>query len=293
MRLLPIPISQHLQRGALSNAVTRYQSVHHEFSALVDYGVGLIEAQAGYMPASDRHYFAERIFGKLICHGLTLRHLSPPVAGGSANQLWDISSVYAIGRTLIETYEALAYVALEATSEEEHTFRILLWKLHAEERRSEMLRLIGSSHPEVPTVSANVSSFRLELLSHPWLASAGREVERKIQRGDTPPYHLSRAERDRRANIDNEYHTAVSMHLSSHVHTHPFSVYQLFEFQAGDAECLRLMSIPLQYSCGFLAKAIMGMRELFSSSAPPVSPELEASVARWEHVLRIGVKHVG
>ncbi|MGH7926902.1 MAG: hypothetical protein ACREQV_03820, partial [Candidatus Binatia bacterium] len=88
----------------------------------------------------------------LVCHGLSLQRLSPtPVP--TAGEFWDISSNYAIARALIETYEALSYIAIEDVQETEREFRVLLWKLHAQERRIEMLRLIGSKHSDINNVA--------------------------------------------------------------------------------------------------------------------------------------------
>jgi hypothetical protein len=125
------------------------------------------------------------------------------------------------------------------------------------------------------------------------LPSAGKDIGGKVRRGETPPYHLSRAERDIRCKINRDYHTAVIMHLSSHVHTHPFSVHQLFQFQAGDPECLGLMGVSLQYSSAFLAKAVIGMRELFAPAVPAISRSFQQLLDTWDGILANGVKVAG
>lgn len=204
--------------------------------------------------------------------------------------MWDISSSYAIARTLVETYEALAYVALDRIEATEREFRFLLWTVHAEERRLEMLRLIRSKHREIAEIERKLNAARSAILRHPFAQSVAPGLVKKIERGETPPFHNSRADRDAASGIDNDYHRAVTMHLSSHVHTHPFSVQQLLSFQAGDPECLQLMSIPLQYSCGFLAKAIPGMIDLFGPRSPQVSEPLERALAVWNQGLATGFK---
>lgn len=274
----------------MKSEVERYRDMYEEFDAILTYAMRLIEAQACFTPRDDREFYAERIFGKLICHALTLKRLSPSPTPQQAIELWDISSNYAIARTLIETYEALAYIALDEVPPAEREFRVLLWQVHAAERRLEMLRLIGSKNIEIPNVESELAENRQKLLDHPFFATVGKSLASKVQRGDAPPFHNSRAERDVASKIDHDYHLAVIMHLSSHVHTHPFSVYQLFSFQAGDSECLRLMSIPVQYSCAFLAKATTGMRSLFRPRIPEAPQGLEQAVAVWENLLAQGVK---
>jgi hypothetical protein len=272
----------------MNEVQSRYRDAYDEFSSLLAYAVALIEAQAGHEPDNEREFYGERIFGKLVCHGMSLKRLSPSPPPVHARELWDVSSSYAIARTLIETYDALAYVAFELLEPMEREFRLSLWKLHAEERRAEMLRLIGST--EAVALQARVVELKQAMLAHPFLPQAGTELRMKLQKGEIPPYHLTQRERGKRAEIDRDYHRAVVMHLSSHVHTHPFSVYQLFQFQAGEPECLRLMSIPLQYSAAFLAKAIDGMIAIFHPRVPAVSPTLRRALDSWNELLRKGVK---
>lgn len=276
----------------MADVITKYREAYAEFSSLLAHAAALVEAQSGHKPNGDRELYAERIFTKMVCHGISLKRLSPsPTLPG--NELWDISSNYAIARALIETYEALAYVSLESVDEDEREFRIRLWKLHAQERRREMLRLIGSGHPEIPAVEADITALRSAILGHPLTQALGSAFRGKVERGVTPPYHLSRAERDARSNIDRDYHAAVIMHLSSHVHTHPFSVHQLLGFKAGDPDCLRLMAIPLQYCLAFLGKAVIGIREIFSPHVPPMSDDLQQINDTWGEVLTKGLKDAG
>lgn len=277
----------------MHEALQHYASSYSEFSSLLAYSVSLIEAQRGETPRDERESYAERIFGKLVCHGLSLQRLSPSPPPTKSGELWDVSSNYALARTLIETYDALAYVAFESISNTEREFRLLLWQVHSLERRAEMLRLMGSKDPKVGDVLTDLARLKSSLLGHTFLLSAGEELRKKIEKGETPPYHLSQKERDQRAGIDRDYHRAVVMHLSSHVHTHPFSVYQLFEFQAGDPECFRLMAIPLQYSTGFLSKAVVGMIELFQPRTPPINASLQRTIDLWNGLLAKGVASAG
>lgn len=267
----------------------RYRRVYSQLSALIDYSRRLIEAQTSHACVNIQQSYAEKIFVKLLCHALTLRNLSP--TPGASNELWDLSSQYAIARTLIETYEALAYIGTDTVSDPERQFRMLLWKLHSAERRSQMLELIGSRDPECQRVLASYNTLKDETLAHPFLATVSNGLKAKIERGDTPPYHLSRKERDKQCGIDPDYHTVVIMHLSQHVHTLPFSVDQLLQFQTGDPECLRLMSVAVEYATGFLAKSLIGIIGLFAPRVPAISEDVKRALDMWEQVLMNGVKN--
>ncbi len=270
----------------------RYQNSCIDFDSLLTYGISLIEAQKGFTPNNMHENYGEKIFTKLICHAITLKNLSPPPSPNETPTLWDVSSNYAIARTLIETYEALAYISFEPISDTERDFRFLLWNLHADERRLEMLRLIGSTNPEIIEIQSRLTEMRKSILAHAYLPEIKNETVKKIKNNKTPPYHLTLSERDERSGIDNNYHKSVIMHLSSHIHTHPFSIQQLFLFKAGDPESLRLMSIAINYSAAFLAKSIDGMIQLFHPRTPVVSDSLRILLDTWSDLLRNGLKNV-
>jgi hypothetical protein len=273
-----------------SSVEQRYRKAFNEFSSLVDFGYRFIESLVGQQPKSDRHSYAHTIFMKLVCHGLTLRDLSPSPSAPATRKLWDVSSNYAIARTLVETYESLAYVALEPVVPAETEFRLLLWKVHSEERRVEMLRLIGSNHPEIPQLKEELDEHRARLIDHPFFATVFGDFQKNVKASKTPPFHKSTRDRCGAVNVDYDYYRALQMQLSQHVHTFPLSVHQLFNFRTDDPECLRLMSMPLNYSSAFVSKALTGMRDLFAPDTPKFPSELENVIAVWEGILSHGVK---
>ncbi|MEH6543008.1 MAG: DUF5677 domain-containing protein [Porticoccaceae bacterium] len=274
----------------MNESSENYAKIYNDFSLLLEYGERLIELQVGTKPSGSYQVYGERIFVKLLCHGKTLKRLSPTPGLQGASELWDISSNYAIARTLIETFDALAYIAIENTDELERDFRIKFWKLHSEARRLKMLTLIGSQDPRVEGVRQDVENYRAEILAHEHLKKCGAELRKKIEKENYQPYHLTQKQRNERAGINNEYQNSVTMHLSSHVHTHPFSVFQLVDFKAGDPECLGLMSMGLQYSTAYLAKAIVGVSAMFKPMVPSQSNEVSHLLELWERIIGNGIK---
>ena len=192
-----------------------------------------------------------------------------------------------------EAYDALAYVAIDDVQTSEREFQILLWKLHSEERRQKMLRLIGSTAPGVVDVDKNVTELRQKLTSHDFFNSADAGLKKKVQNGNVPPFHLSHADRNKRAGVNHEYYNAAVMFLSSYVHTYPFSVHQLMEFRAGDPESLRLMSLPVQHASGFLAKGIEGMSLVFGDVMPSPPEAASELLSTWIEIIGHGTSGVG
>ena len=110
----------------MTDILRRYQNSCDEFNLLLSYGIALIEAQKGFTPNNMHENYGEKIFTKLICHAITLKNLSPSPSPNDTPTLWDVSSNYAIARTLIETYEALAYISFEPIDKIERDFRFFL-----------------------------------------------------------------------------------------------------------------------------------------------------------------------
>lgn len=274
---------------------TRYKFICTQFDLLVSHGVSISKALAGRESPTDHEYYADRIFSKLLCHALTLMRILPTglvPTRPENSELWDISSACALARALLEAFDALAYVSIEQVSDHEREFRVLLWKLHSEERRQEMLKLIGSTAPGVSEVKNNVTTLRQQLTQQEFFLKLDDQTKRKIERGEAPPFHLSHAERNRRVGVDHDYYKAAVMFLSCYVHTYPFSIHQLMNFQAGEPESLRLMFLPVQYATGFLAKAILGTQVIFGDKLPDPSEKVSEVLSVWVEILGNGISKV-
>lgn len=269
---------------------SQYAEFYTEFEALLEYAIAVLNAQAGHKVQSSRENYGEKIFGKIVCHAISLKRILPNPIRSKDTEIWDISSAYAISRTILESYEALAYVAVENISEEELECRILAWKLHAQERRHKMLLLIGSKDPRIAEVEEDIRSIRVAVLGPQFGHILPKELRGKINKGECPPYLVSRRVRLNAADINSDYFTAALMHLSSHVHAHPFSLHQLFDFRAGTAEAYGLMKIGGEYAGGFLAAAVREMSNLFSPRIPDPPTSVRDTLELWWAILQRGVK---
>jgi hypothetical protein len=62
----------------------RYRATYDEFAALLDNAVATADLQEGRKVRGDRDSYGEKIFIKLVCHGLSSKRLSPSSALVSA-----------------------------------------------------------------------------------------------------------------------------------------------------------------------------------------------------------------
>lgn len=192
-------------------------------------------------------------------------------------------------RALIETYEALFYIAIDKIDAEERDFRINFWKPHSEDRRKKLLNLIESKNSALVDVAVDVENLHKLVVNHPFLNNFP-DLRSKIQKREYQPFHLNQSQRNQRASIDDAYYKAIYMQLSAHLHTHPFSVHQLIDFRASNPECIRLMTVAVHYSTAFLVKAILGLQVLFGPRIPEEKPSVTNILFLWNELVSRGAK---
>lgn len=267
-----------------------YSQEVREFDAVLEHAKAVSHALVGKASPSANASYAAQIFVKAISHCLVIRHLVPDPARKRTNELWDVPSISAVARCVIDCHDAFVYIGAMDCSAEEAAFRQLLWEAHDKTRRARMLRAIGSRDPRNPTLFKEAEELTAKVMSHPVYATIRKDLQKKVADGDPPAYHLSQREICAAASVDYDYYTAITMQLSQYVHTYPFSVRQLFAFKAGTLDSLRLMALPMQYTIPFLARIAEGVRKQFPGLTPEPPSRTAKSMALWRTISTTGVK---
>lgn len=273
----------------MTMAPNRYLEILGAFDALVAHGRAVSNRLAGRRIEREEVRYADAIYTKLICHAISLRKLSPSLAESQLPELWDVSSASAVARSLIESFDALAYIGIHAVTESERRFRIMLWELHDQQRRLVMLARSRSSHRGVKDISARTATLKAALIAHPFYPSTGKDLQHKVSHGDAPAFHLSQKQLNAASGINHDYYTTAIMFLSQYVHTFPFALHQLMNFTPGEPEALHISSMPLQYSLGFLAKAIVGMVTIWPAGHVDTDDFTEGVLGKWLIIAEQGV----
>jgi len=266
----------------------KYRSFLSEYESMLAYARQMSTQLVGITPEHKYLQYAEQILVKALAHCVTFRELV--IHLDKNNVLWDLSSLSAIARSIIETHDALAYIALENVTTEERNFRIILWEYHDTSRRLKMLTAIGSQDPQFFEMKANSAAQKQKVISDPHFANLNGNVQRKINEDDPPPYHLSQRERCSVNRINFDFYNFATMQLSQHVHTLPYCIHQFFHFRAGSKEALHLMAMPIQFTLPFLARTIEGILLLFPGKCESPSKDVQNSIELWSHILESGLK---
>lgn len=114
--------------------------------------------------------------------------------------------------------------------------------------------------------------------------------QQRISAGDAPAFLVSQKVLNAANGVNQEYNVAATMMLSQYVHTLPMSVQQLFEFKADTPDARNLSALPIQYSMGFLTRAIMRMTTAFPHGRPAFTEQQSRIFANWKAVIENGVR---
>ena len=271
----------------------RYLAILHKFDGILCYAKEVSSKLTGRTVGEQWEAYADAIYTKLVCHAISLRVLTPSLSPPGETQLWDVASCSAVARSLIEAYDALAYIAFQGVSPSERRFRVCLWELHDQQRRLRMLERIQSTNPEVDAIRLRAKQLSEDLAAYSEYAAASNDLRAKVTRGDAPPIHFSQRDSNAASNVNHDFYTTATMYLSQFVHTLPMSVHQLMHFRAGEPEALHACALPVQYSMAFLAKAVAGMTAAFPEAAVPAKPEIHSAIELWVGLLENGVGGAG
>lgn len=259
----------------------KYRACIRDYDSILEHARAVSASLASLTPNSVQLKYAEQIYVKLIVHGVTLRTLAPNPWKRRADELWDLGSMSAIARCLIEALDALFYISDTGPMQEERDFRLQLWLLHDQTRRSKMLDAIGSTHQQADEIRHGVSTRTESIQNHPYFAKLKLNHRKSILEGDPPSFHLSQKERCVAKGLDYNYFNISTMQLSQYVHTLPFSVHQLFEFRAGNPDSLHLMTLPFEYTLPFICCAALEMQALFPERTPEPPSRVRIKMNCW------------
>lgn len=275
--------------GVVPVNLKRYSEIVDELETMLRIGTAISTRLAGTTPSETHLSYADPIYTKLLCHALSLHKLSPQVQNKSDQELWDLPSACAIARCIIEAHDVLGYMVFSEISSEEREFRLLLWRLHDQQRRSKMLLAVESKDARADEIHDQARILNDEVIGHSWFINVSKSLQGKIKSGDAPSFLLSQRELNKANAINHQYHSSATMWLSQYVHTFPMSLHQLSEFQAGTAEALHLSAMPIQYTLGFFATSITKMAGKFREANIELSPGDKALFSRWCSVAENGV----
>jgi hypothetical protein len=268
----------------MSDVVDRYRQAVGEAETVVQSGLRMA---AQGRPASGREAeIVAVVFPKLLLHARAILDLAPrPVLPWPAGETWDISSMAALARALIESYYMMFYVAVDRVPDDIREFRWLLWDYHCASRTLEMLRLARpeGEDGDLADAEAAVSALQTAIGEHPVFLRQTRLVRKSVREGQLSIFSTN-TDLSSRAGIDPRYYRAAFMFLSSYVHAHAFSIRQLSAFRSGTEGGLRLVTTVVEYCTAYVCLALRDYAGLLPAHPGPEG-DAAAVVRRWTAIV--------
>jgi len=96
-------------------SIDQYSELLEEVREVVSLTIGLSEETTGRIVNEWSHEYSSYVFTKICCHGISALRLAPtglvPAKPGSS-EVWDLSSLCAVVRALIDAYYVMYYLNL-------------------------------------------------------------------------------------------------------------------------------------------------------------------------------------
>jgi len=245
-------------------------------------------ATSGREVSTSREAYGSHIFGKICVTGIAILKLLPKSTfyfAPNGLEIWDISSVSALSRSLIDSYNIFYYLIIEKVDKDELEFRFILWKLHSECERLKMLEFIGSTSNALDDIKQNIEYLRKELKNNKFYQKLDFKKQRFWGSAEKGVF-LTNTKISESAGIKPNYYKATYKYLSQYVHTYAFSISQLAIFRAGDAESLNRLETIVEYCIVYLCFSIRDFLKVFPDQSSNIPSEIIKTIEDWEYIMR-------
>jgi Family of unknown function (DUF5677) len=236
---------------------------------------------------------ASYIFGKICTHAISLLKLQLSLPGdntGTIVDVWDISSIATITRSIIDSYYVCYYLAIDECSKSELEFRRELWNYHGEYQRFDMLKRIKSKNPKFKEIERDIDSQRLKIVNSSFYQTiTGTKFKRNIIDGKVAVL-LSNTELSKRAGINPDYYKSNFNYLSAYTHAHPYAFSQLKNFRVDDNESLRLVKYIIDLATGYICYAVRDFIKLVPDQKKSVDSKSKNLIDDWEDIFKNIIK---
>jgi hypothetical protein len=271
----------------------RYEQELLNFQQTVSLACRLSASVAGREVVDWRLQYGSFIFVKACLHGISLRKIAPSLETGGGQpelEFWDMSSMCALARCIMDCYFTLFYLMLDPISDEELEFRRLVWCHHSEAKRYEMLRRNNYSPEDIANTKKDADDLLSHAQAHPCYQKLTKSKKKLVAEAKDPCL-ATKEELCIRAGVANGYYRTAWMMFSNYTHTHPFALSQIMDFGAGKEEALHLLSGPLQFSTAFLSLSILAMMKAFPDAQTLANSQETKRLGFWQNIASDFDKH--
>jgi len=257
----PQTVAVRLDRaiGDLATMSRRLHSIGTLYSRqLFDHGA-LGEMAGALIYKSVRHAVS---FLRLIpAQGLSVKDIGP--------EFWDVSSQACLARALMECLDMLVYIRTAPAAMLSDQLILNGLRLHDLDRRSQVLKMLGSTASRAQTIYRDREKYFQLVVGDPCFSKLSQKIQKNIERSQPPDFLIELPQRLVTLDIEKDAWATAKIVLSSHVHSHPFSLLKIANHDIGDIELVREISIVCRMALASICVLVEFMEQELGSLTPP------------------------
>ena len=227
---------------------------------------------------NEREEYGSHVFSKICMHAIAIQKIIPysRYNQNPNEQIWDLASLPALIRDLVETYYHYFYIMMEKVSDDEINFRFDILKYHS---HSERLRMVKQRIPKstaIQELEDDKAAAKQKVIDNP-LCQIPPEIDKeinpelykkldrlykKIRKGEKAVLKSDK-QLNKAANINENYYKSMYKYLSQFTHTTKFSIDQIGAFRHFEDEHKILFIEMLNYAINYLALSIRDFAKSF------------------------------
>jgi len=237
---------------------------------------------------SWRKQYCSYIFTKLIMHAQAILLVRPNLErqlDKYESDIWDISSLAALTRAIVDSYYVFFYLGLDQANEDELEFRFYLWNYHSEKQRFDMLKKIKSLDPSMEELENEVKDLKNKVIQNTFYQSLDSKIQRKIRKGEIGILY-SNSELSDRLGINSDYYKAIYNDLSAHIHGYPYALTQLAAFRSNDDGSLLVINTTLRICVGYVSLAVRDFLKIMPDQENNVDNRAKDLIKTCEYVFK-------
>lgn len=267
-----------------------YTELIEDFDAVLAHGVIVLESHEGQMPHTDSVAYGRDIFTTIIAGCKSLRRLLPEPLSDSSGEIWDLMSISAVARCIVDAHDSFRYVCGSSISAEQANLRINLCRLHGMKRKLIILKRMGSDKLRVAPIEQEIERLKEAVSLHPEFNKLCVQAQSEALNasGSRSPGHLTTDEKCNEFGLNKDFRDAAYVVLSQFVHSHPMAVEYMLDFQAGSKDSYAYLSQVLIYVMPFLCKAIEEFKNSVQHLTPCPCMSVRDLMDKWMKVYREG-----
>ena len=239
---------------------------------IVSLGIKISQRVAGRIE-NHKKGIATILFTRMCTTSVSIIKLSPD----NFNSHWDCTSLFSLTRNLIEIYHTFYYFSIEDATDDERELRKLVFNLHENKSRADMLYYIANEDKEK---GAKVEKkLKQDINGNTFFKQLNPKKQKYLLKGNTA-FIIPRETIEERMGNDKNTFKGLYKFLSNQIHSFPMSFTRMTVHQKGKGIAseveINYSFAALEQNLNYYLEACLNMITLF----PELKPDFEESLKK-------------